>query len=423
MSIIRLSLLEDGLYAPDRNGAITEDAQRPFSQARGEGRRGLGRMPPIPRGSFPGERHPLRRYLARSMEIEAAALPDAEAEGPLVILVHGFQFDPSKAYFAPPHHKKAGNPHARLYHFERHAPEVEMRHHSTGWPLGLGMRADDGGAAGLAVGFGWDSDPGILESFFRDGLNPYVVAYDFAEEHAAWQLVCLVEALERILRGRGSRRRIDLFCHSLGSRVVVRALAQAAAEDLRGSAFEGAARAIDAVDRVVILAGAERVLEAQLMMRRLNRGVSGTDRGAAVFPRIPAFYNIVSRENDVLDILGENFGPRARGSKQVIGHNGLEALDPAWIDIQLDDPDVAHWFRGRDYRVSGDNESSVFAVLDHWIHYTWPDNMRVYHDILRDRGAWEIGALKAEAPQLFDRRRLIRTRGNVPLTDYDVPGL
>lgn len=409
MSIIRLSLLEDGLYAPDHNGAIAEDALSSFSRARGRDRRGMGRMDPIPRGSFPNANHGLRRYLEKSLEVEAAALPDSEEDAPLVVLVHGFQFDPGRAHFAPPHHPKAENPHSRLYHFERHRLETEMRHHSTSWPLGLGVENADSGRAGVAIGFAWDSAPGIWESFLGQGLNPYVVAYHFAESHAAWHLVALIEALTLLRPGR----RIDLFCHSLGSRVVVRALAQAADEELTGATAGACARVIDAIDRVVILAGAERVLEAQLMMRRLNRGVTGTDRSAAIFPRIPAFYNVVSRENDVLDILGENFGPEGRGSKQVIGHNGLETRDPAWLDLQLDDPAVAFWFRERGYTVSGDNESSVFAVLDHWIHFTWPDNMRVYHDILRDRGRWRIADLKAAAPELFDRRRLIRSPGAV----------
>jgi hypothetical protein len=368
----------------------------------------MGNMGAFPRGTLAGAGHPLTRHLFRALEVEAANLAD---DAPLAILVHGFQFNPATAPFSPPHHPKAENPHARLYHFERHPVEVEMRYHSTGWPVALGFAPDDGGAAGLVIGFGWDSDPSLFSSLFAHGLNHYAVAYNRAEV-AAWHLLALIDALIRLRPGR----RIDLFCHSLGSRVVVRALAQAADLPVSDPLHARVAGVIAAVDRVILLAGAEKVLEAQLMMRRLNHGVTRDgDRTDATHPRIPAFYNIVSRENDVLDKLGENFGPAAPGSKQVIGHNGLEALDPAWVDIQLDDPQVAAWFNTHPggYTVSGDNPNGLFAVLDHWIHYTWPDNMRLYRDVLRARDDWTIATLKAVPGGLFHRRVLLRGAGAV----------
>lgn len=391
MSIIRLSLLRDGIYAPDHRGVITET--RPFSATRGRDRRGAGRMPLYTRPARPAPGDDLMRYLERSLEVEAAALP---ADAPIVVLVNGFQFDPATAFFSPPHHHKADNPHVRIYHFEEYPQEVEMRHHSTGWPRGLGFADGDAGANGLAIGFGWYSNPGFFSSLFAHGKNFYALAYEFAET-AAWQLACTIEALAELMPGR----RIDLFCHSLGSRVVVRALAQCAdCPDPRGPlALPGA---VEAVDRALILAGAEKVLEAQLMMSRLNRA-----RADGTVGRIPDFYNFVSRENDVLDKLGENFGPASPGSKQVIGHNGLEALDPSWTDLQLDHPDVVAWFDQRGYSISGDNTSSVFAVLDHWIHYTWRGNMAVYRDILRDRDAWKIADLKQHTG-IFDTVRLNR---------------
>lgn len=398
MSIIRLSLMEDGLYAPDPDGIIAHDG--PFTARRGADNRGLGNMGLIARNTLPGRDHPLTRHLERAYAVEAAALPD---DVPLAILIHGFQFDPAKAKFSPPHHPKAGNPHCRIYHFEEHDQAVEMRHHSTGWPRGLGFAPGDAGRAGLAIAFGWDSDPSLFSSLFEHGLNHYAVAYNRAEI-AAWHLVAVIETLTRIAPGR----RIDLFCHSLGSRVVIRALAQAGDREVPAPLAPRLAAAVEALDRAILLAGAEKVLEAQLMMCRLNHRAGEVPR----FARIPDFYNIVSRENDVLDKLGENFGPAAPGSKQVIGHNGLEARDPAWVDIQLDDANVAAWFAGRGYTVSGDNSSSLFAVLDHWIHYTWRDNMRVYRDILRKRGDWSLPALKGETA-LFERVRLNRGAGAV----------
>ena len=398
MSIIRLSMLGDGLYAPDHIGNIVHES---FSMQRGADRRGTGRMLLYSRGQLPGADDDLTRYLSRSLEVEAKRLPRNK---PVAILVHGFQFDPAMTIMRPPHHHKADNPHARLYHFETHPEDVEMRHHSTSWPLGLGFKEDDEGRAGLCVGFGWYSNPGFFSSLFDHGLNFYAKAYNEAE-NAAWQLVCVIDALSRILN-----RPIDLFCHSLGSRVVVRALAQAASPTPNLGGGAPAIGVVKTIDRVLILAGAEKVLEAQLMMSRLNR----LKQSSAPINKLPSFYNVLSRENDVLDKLGENFGPAAAGSKQVIGHNGLEARDPSWLDIQLDDDDVASWFRNRGYRISGDNSSSVFTVLDHWIHYTWRDNMRVYHDIIRDRAKWNIPNLKrVRSGKVFDQVRLLRGPGAI----------
>ena len=124
MSIIRLSLLEDGLYAPDPRGSILYTGR--FSRARGPGRRGLGRIGKIARRELPKPGHPLRQYLEKGLDAEDANVPDDPAGMPLVVLVHGFQFDPSKAYFSPPHHPKAENPHCRLYHFQEYDQDTEM---------------------------------------------------------------------------------------------------------------------------------------------------------------------------------------------------------------------------------------------------------------------------------------------------------
>ena len=105
--------------------------------------------------------------------------------------------------------------------------------------------------------------------------------------------------------------------------------------------------------------------------------------------------------------------PSSPGSKQVIGHNGLEANDPNWLDIQLDDKFVAAWFKKHKnkYRVSGDNTSGLLTVWDHWIHYTWREDMRVYKDILRDRTNWEVADLKKKTYRkklVFDSLRIGR---------------
>ncbi len=116
----------------------------------------------------------------------------------------------------------------------------------------------------------------------------------------------------------------------------------------------------------------------------------------------PDFYNIVSRENDVLDILGENFGPRTFGNSQVIGHNGLDipgmrrdARPKDWIDLQIDSAELQDWMAapGRNLDIAGDRPGNVW---DHWYYYTYRGNMALYRNILRDRPTWDIAQLRRD---------------------------
>lgn len=159
---------------------------------------------------------------------------------------------------------------------------------------------DKTGKSGLAVAFGWQSQPGFASSLIDHFRNFYARAYENGGD-AAWVLVNLLKLLPEKLPGHD----INLMCHNLGSRVVVRALAQALKEDREPDARRDLAAVMERIGRVVLLGGAEYVVEAQLLMRRL---------GVAGLARRPQFYNVVSRENDVLDKLGENFGPRTFGN-------------------------------------------------------------------------------------------------------------
>ncbi|MYF70710.1 MAG: alpha/beta hydrolase, partial [Proteobacteria bacterium] len=395
MSILRISCLPDGFYAPDRVGNITVTGS--YSRRSRKGK--MEYISPSSKLLAPivKSKSALAHYVHAVLEAEGGNLPkEASAQAPISIFVHGFQFDPTTQVFDKPHHPEGDNPHGRLYHWKRFPEQTEIRAHSTSWPLGFGYVENDQGKHGICVGFGWYSSPDFLGSLFNYGKNFYARAYDLAEE-AALHLIAAIEVLATQLPSHP----INLICHSLGSRVVIRAIAKMAKDpsiddpdpsqsDLREPEPEYRPRRPDLVQRlnkIVLLAGAEKVMEAQLMMGRLN-SFTGSSVG-------PYFYNFVSRENDVLDKLGENFSPDAPGSKQVIGHNGLEMIDPRWIDIQLDDPDTADYFahHGKVFdprtntevpmRLNGDRKG-VFAIADHWIHYTWRHNMVLYRQIIRE---------------------------------------
>jgi hypothetical protein len=311
----------------------------------------------------------------------------------VTVLVHGFLFDPRMALTTNP--ADTDNPHGRAFHFVDGDERAEQREHTSGWPLHLGFGDGDGGADGLAVGFGWQSQPGFATSLIRHFQNFYARAYALADP-ASWVLVNLLCELHRALPAQ----RLDLFCHSLGARVVIRALARLAkyAADTGDSGLSAEQRGVllatlRSLDRVLLLGGAEYVVEASLMYRRLEALL-----GAGLDPdQGPYCFNVVSRENDVLDVLGENFGPRTFGNSQVIGHNGLSGHRGAarWMDLQIDSPRLQQWMQDHHgIAISGDRPGNVW---DHWFYYTFRGNMALYRQMLRDRDNWTIARLRADA--------------------------
>ena len=370
MSLIRLSVLKDTPYAPDAKGAIDlEDYTR---------RRRRGRMPPLNFPELASRNSFFRHYMDRAVT-DAVAAPGFA--GPVVVMVNGFLFDPKTAVGDNP--KDTDNPHGRLYHFVRKDEPHEQRHHTASWPLGLGFdTADDGGAQGLAVALGWQSQPGFASSLINHFQNFYARAYENASD-TAWVLVNVIKALADLLPDQP----IDIVCHSLGARVVVRALAMVAKQDGDSALDPEVAKALlERIGRIIVLGGAEYVVEAQLMRRRLE---------AWNLASPPQVYNIVARENDVLDKLAENFGPRTFGNSQVIGHNGLDITAPAadWIDLQIDRRALQDWMADtHGIEVSGDRPGNVW---DHWYYYTYRGNMTLYNNILRERDPWAIPALRA----------------------------
>jgi hypothetical protein len=374
MSIVRVSCLKQAVYGVHPDGSFVHGA---YDQGTG-----LGQTEKLSRPDLPADDGDLSDLLTR---LVTPAIKDLGAQ-PVVVMVHGFLFDPRDTVSSAP--GESDNPHSRIYHFQTQ-PANEVREHTTGWPVHLGFdAADTTGKSGLAFAFGWNSRPGFASSLISHFQNFYARSYENAEQ-AAWSLVCCLHVLHRLLP---ENQRIDLFCHSLGSRVVVRAIAL--------MAKDGHTDVLKRIDRAIILGGAEYVVEARLMLQRL----SAVDMKGHI-----QFYNMVSRENDVLDKLGENFGPRTFGNSNVIGHNGLDvedpkSLGPTWLDLQIDGKKLADWMSAspRNITVSGDNPESIW---DHWYYYTHHGNMELYHKLLRERAAWKIDDLRvAGIPDKVARR-------------------
>ena len=69
-----------------------------------------------------------------------AQVKDKAAAQPVVVMVHGFWYDPASKVEKE---QRSENPHDLNFHFS-YAPQKQWRH-TASWPLGLRFMKDDGG--------------------------------------------------------------------------------------------------------------------------------------------------------------------------------------------------------------------------------------------------------------------------------------
>jgi hypothetical protein len=263
---------------------------------------------------------------------------------PVVVLVHGYRFDPGQA---------AADPHRSLFAFR--PPSADRRVRS--WPAGLGI-ADDDGESGLAIGFAWPAAVSHLAALVRHRRTGFAVAYQRAGALGAG-----LAALIGLIRSLAPSVPVDVLAHSLGARVALAALPH-----------------LDcAPARMILLGAAEidaRAHEALEMMR---------------VPVPPQIYNVTARANDVYDLAFECFAPRRSWGERAVGA-GLRNPPPYWVDVQLDRADVTRWINGQGIPLTPSR-----ARLCHWSFYTRDGAMAVYQAILRDRSGWDVASLRQRA--------------------------
>lgn len=210
--------------------------------------------------------------LAVQLQVALAACPPT---APIVVMVHGYRYDPGHP---------ASDPHRQIL-----ALTPERRHaKAISWPrhLGYGHKAQEG----LAIGFGWQARGTIWQA-------------QAAAERAGAALAALV----RQVRAIDPTRRVDMLAHSLGARVVLSAAPMLPSGSL---------------GRVVLMTGAE------FGSRAVSALHSPAGRAAQVF-------NITTRENDLFDFLTEALLPAPRPGDRTLGH-GLPQPMANWIDLQID---------------------------------------------------------------------------------------
>jgi pimeloyl-ACP methyl ester carboxylesterase len=173
-----------------------------------------------------------------ALAVAVAAVPQ---DAPIVVMIHGFRFDPA----IPVH-----DPHGHILSLQ----PGRFCWKAVSWPRHLGLT----GNRGLAIAFGWQARGTIW-------------AAHASAAQAGARLARLIAALERVAPGR----QVHVFAHSLGARVALTALPRL--EPGR-------------VGRIVLIAAAAFQAEA---------------RGAITSPagRAAEVFNVTGRENTLFDFL------------------------------------------------------------------------------------------------------------------------
>lgn len=315
---------------------------------------------------------------ARVLHAVESWLSTRTSEDRVVVLVHGYDFDPGeneKATFDD-------DPYDGVYNA---TPENEL----TSWIPIVG--------AENAVCFAWNSLPSWGDAGRACWTNPYEYAVQDVAVHAARALAAIIAAFQQ----KGVS--VDLFAHSLGTRTSCKALAW-----LRDQAgVSGAVR------RAILLGGAEYSIDA-----------FADTRGAGV-----DVYNFAIRRDPVLKWGGSQLGGKQRPPNsirsRVLGRDGVKRL-PYWIDFQLDhsDPDNAEEFRRwfdnlGGYKLSG--EVSDLGGL-HWAYYLHRDNRALFRDILANDALTIEWMRRQAAPDGIDRFRYEGLSGTPPKTPMTCSG-
>ena len=284
---------------------------------------------------------------------------------PVVVMVHGYLFDPGSA------DPKASRPLGSVYGLP---PAVS---HPMSW-LPLVGECDDFGQNGAenAIGFGYKSQAEILEYGNACWSNSY--------QYAVFDLAILAaRALAAILAYLATKPdlKVRVLAHSLGTRTFSQAIG------LLGG------RMPENLERAVLLDGAEFCVDAAHNFAGCHFDV----------------FNFTSGTDDVLRIGADKFCHPMRGVGEreacVIGREGLGGND-RWLDLRLDNAVLARWLAdggapgGGSYRINSiaEENSHPFAGMGHWSCYTNDGNRKLVRDLLLGDSMTVASLLAAGVP-------------------------
>jgi hypothetical protein len=268
---------------------------------------------------------------------------------PVIVMVHGFEYDPSSAPAATP-----DSPFTSIYGLP---PTVN--YHLSWLPLVGECDQNGGNQSQNAVAFCYNSIGSLADVRAAGWINPY--------QHAVFDLAPrAARALASILVAVSEHAPIvRILAHSLGTRTTTQAMRLARAR-LPGT-----------MDRIVMLDGAEYCVDA-----------------AATFIGCQCdVFNIANRKDSVLKWGGDQACDPIRGvgtiGACVVGYDGLGGND-RWTDLQLDNVLLRQWLAagnapdGNPYNIDplAEEDSHPVAGLDHWACYTNDGNRAFVRDLL-----------------------------------------
>jgi hypothetical protein len=310
---------------------------------------------------------PKARVGAATPSAQLASTIDAWLDGrdrpgdPVILMVHGYLFDPSAKDAAP------GSPFDSVYGLP---PEVD---HRMSW-LPLARECDNDGKrlADDTIAFAYKSQAGFFEYGNACWSNSY--------QYAVFDLAPLAaRALATILGYLGTKPhlKIRVLAHSLGTRTFTQAIGLLAGKIPAN------------LERAVLLDGAEFCVDAAHNFAGCRFDV----------------FNIASGTDEVLRLGAEKFchPMRMTGSLNscVIGRDGLGGND-RWLDLRLDKLELDRWLRdgsapgGQSYDIGSiaEDNSHPFANLGHWSCYTNVGNRALVADLLMEP-AMSVAGFKA----------------------------
>ncbi len=217
---------------------------------------------------------------------------DLPAGAPVVILIHGFKFSPSRPGRSPHDHILSMTPDPHCWK-------------ALSWPRHLGFDANTP-ERGLCIAFGWEAS-GSIWTAYREAAR------------AGRALAGLV----RMIRQIRPDQPVDAMAHSLGARVVFTALPHLADAPLR---------------RAVLLTPAEITDQAETAL--------DTPAGQAM-----QVLNITSRENDLFDLMLEWTVALHRPGRRGLSY-GVRHPRPNWLNVQIDNPRTLDALRGLGHAIA-----------------------------------------------------------------------